>query len=143
MKNKGFTLIEIIIVIVILGIMAAVALPKITGQIDRGRLPQGLEQLGKIQREQDQCLQMEGTSVTNCDSLTELGYASDVITVGAWTFSTSSTSINGWCGTVGANACASTGTLTFSITSTFGTGGGITVNTKAASGAFSGFKFKQ
>jgi prepilin-type N-terminal cleavage/methylation domain-containing protein len=35
--QKGFTLIEIIIVVVILGILAAIALPKLTENIDKAR----------------------------------------------------------------------------------------------------------
>lgn len=42
-RNQGFTLIEIIIVVVILGILAAIALPKITGNIDRARAAEAFQ----------------------------------------------------------------------------------------------------
>ena len=42
-RNQGFTLIEIIIVVVILGILAAIALPKITSNIDKARAAEAFQ----------------------------------------------------------------------------------------------------
>ena len=36
-QKKGFTLVEIIIVVVILGVLAAIAIPKVTGNVNRSR----------------------------------------------------------------------------------------------------------
>ena len=35
MKSKGFTLIEIMVVIIILGLLAAIVMPRIVGETDR------------------------------------------------------------------------------------------------------------
>ena len=44
-KQKGFTLIEVIIVIVILGVLATLALPKITGQIASSEAAEAMNML--------------------------------------------------------------------------------------------------
>ena len=48
-KNKGFTLLEIIIVVTILGILVAVVLPKIVGRTDDARVTETKVQLKNIE----------------------------------------------------------------------------------------------
>lgn len=48
--KKGFTLIELMVVIVIMGILAAVAVPKIFGNVDKAKLSGGGETLAQFEQ---------------------------------------------------------------------------------------------
>lgn len=134
MNNKGFTLIEIIIVIVILGIMAALALPNITGSIARGRIPGALEQMGKMQREMDMCLQVSG-DVDECADLTALGYATDPIVIGNWTYTSDDEGLTADCNNCPGGAAG----IWFEWTKTVN---GLTIDKKEGTGTFVSFKFR-
>ncbi|MBI4309398.1 MAG: prepilin-type N-terminal cleavage/methylation domain-containing protein [Candidatus Omnitrophica bacterium] len=58
-QKQGFTLIEIIIVVVILGILAAVALPKVTENIDKSRASEAFNTNSSIIKAIDRCLSDE------------------------------------------------------------------------------------
>ena len=49
MRNKGFTLIELMIVLVVLGILVAVGLPRFTSFIEEGRVSATRQEMGAIQ----------------------------------------------------------------------------------------------
>jgi prepilin-type N-terminal cleavage/methylation domain-containing protein len=75
-RSKGFTLIEIIIVIVIIGVLATLALPKITGQIEASRAAEAMSMLGTIKRAAEQCVDLAGAATadfTNCAKFDQLG----------------------------------------------------------------------
>ena len=44
-SNAGFTLIELMVVIIILGLLAAIVMPRVVGQTDRARYEQGKVQM--------------------------------------------------------------------------------------------------
>jgi len=54
-KTKGFTLIEIIVVIIIVGILASLALPKLFKMIEYSRSTEALSYLGELKRAMDRC----------------------------------------------------------------------------------------
>ena len=78
--NKGFTLIEIIIVIVIIGVLATLALPRITGQIEASRGAEAMNMFGAIRRAAINCVDMgtvvaggEAAAANNCITWANLG----------------------------------------------------------------------
>ncbi len=67
-KNKsGFTLLEIIIVIIIVGVLASLALPKLFSTIEFSRSTEALASLGMIRKSMERCYLMNNQSyATNC-----------------------------------------------------------------------------
>ena len=80
--RQGFTLIEIIIVIVIFGVMATLALPKITGHVESARGAEAINMLGAIRRAVGDCIDSSNTTgnaagavlaAANCHTWKQLG----------------------------------------------------------------------
>ncbi len=64
-KNKGFTLIEVLIVVAIIGVLAAVIIPNFTGLVGSGETEAGKAELITIQTAMDTMMAKDGlTSVT-------------------------------------------------------------------------------
>ncbi len=49
-KNKGFTLLELLVVIVILSLLAALVIPKLTGRVDEAKIDTAKVQLKELKR---------------------------------------------------------------------------------------------
>jgi len=69
---KGFTLLEIIIVIIIIGILASLALPRFLKTVEFSRASEALAQLSSIRRSMERCYLFGSTFGTNCDTFAEL-----------------------------------------------------------------------
>ncbi|MDJ0533853.1 MAG: prepilin-type N-terminal cleavage/methylation domain-containing protein [Xenococcaceae cyanobacterium MO_207.B15] len=65
-KNQGFTLIEMLATVIIIGIVAAISAPNLLGLLNRNRVNQGLTELeGAIKEAQRQAIRSgEGCTVT-------------------------------------------------------------------------------
>ncbi len=72
MSRKGFTLIEVIIVIVILGVLASIALPKMTGQMEAARAAEAMNMFGFIRRTAQNCYD-SANSADSCTTFAALG----------------------------------------------------------------------
>tara|TARA_R110002020_G_scaffold315972_1_gene531029 strand:+ start:924 stop:1337 length:414 start_codon:yes stop_codon:yes gene_type:complete len=72
-KQKGFTLIELMIIITIIGILAAIALPTYENYAKKTRFTEVIFAASAVKTSVDSCFQGRGNHVlTNCDSLSEV-----------------------------------------------------------------------
>jgi general secretion pathway protein G len=70
MMQKGFTLIELLVVIAVLGILAAIAIPRLTGFTDKARVS-NLESSGQTVRSNIELYIAENGKVPSKSKLTE------------------------------------------------------------------------
>ena len=71
--QKGFTLIELMIVIAIIGILAAIAIPAYQNYTIRAQVSEGLSLAGGIETAFDECYANHGTAAGSCATLPDLG----------------------------------------------------------------------
>ena len=78
-SRKGFTLIELMVVILIVGILAAVAIPIMRGRVDSAKWSEGKSGMGTVATALRAYAAEKGATGTYPPSLTELGFiASDL-----------------------------------------------------------------
>ena len=71
--QKGFTLIELMIVIAIIGILAAIAIPAYQNYTIRAQVSEGSSLIGGLETAFDECYANHGTAAAPCDNNTDLG----------------------------------------------------------------------
>jgi type IV pilus assembly protein PilE len=85
-QQKGFTLIELMIVVVIVGILAAIALPNYTDYVTRGKIPDATSGLASKRVQMEQYFQ-DNRTYANVGALLAPGCVADSTTSQYFTFS--------------------------------------------------------
>ena len=110
-NQKGFTLIELMIVVAIIGILAAVALPAYQDYTLKARFAEVKTSAASVKTTMAQCLQENNNIIASCDSYADLGIAAPVANDNLASVAIAETT-----GIITATGTASAGGFTYTLT---------------------------
>lgn len=72
-NKSGFTLLEILVVIIIVGVLASVAMPQLFRNVERSRATEALASLGATKMSMEACAMQFNNTFTTCSSYATIG----------------------------------------------------------------------